>query len=235
MGFNETLLLITAVFSAGFVVLSWKLGKERLYSAIMIFLLLISAVGGKIVEFFGFATNTGNVFYASVFLGTYFLIERYGKGEGIRSIWIGAMGVAFFLVLVQITVALQGSATTRPLNEALSLAYDPTTRIAFASLLAYTLSQSLNVHLYIYLKQKWAGTYLWLRANVVNVFGQILDSTVFFTVAFWGVVPPQNVTEVLITGFAIKVFFMMLAAPLLYLNRLEEDDDEKGFSAVVVH
>ena len=64
---NEILLLIMAFVSAGYVIVSWMLGKERLYTAIIIFLVLISTVGGKIVTFFGYETNTGNIFYASVF------------------------------------------------------------------------------------------------------------------------------------------------------------------------
>lgn len=145
---NEVLLLFTAILSGTFVLTAWKLGKERLYSAIIVFLILISSVGGKIVEFFGFATNTGNIFYASVFLATYFLIERYGRREGIRSIWIGVIAVVFFSVLARITSALIGSDTTEELNTALSVAFDPLFRLTFASLAAYALSQSLNVYLY---------------------------------------------------------------------------------------
>ena len=94
---NELILLLTAVVSAVFVFTAWRFGKERLYSAIIVFLILIASLGGKIVTFAGHPTNTGNIFYASVFLATYFLIERYGKREGIRSIWIGVVWVVFFL------------------------------------------------------------------------------------------------------------------------------------------
>lgn len=69
---NELLLIVIAIMSALFVVVGWRLGKERLYTVIVIFLLLIVAVGGKVVSFFGYETNTGNIFYASVFLATYF-------------------------------------------------------------------------------------------------------------------------------------------------------------------
>lgn len=223
---NELLLLLTAILSTAFVLITWKLGRERLYSVIIVFLILISSVGGKIVEFFGFQTNTGNIFYASVFLATYFLIERYGKREGVRSIWIGIIAVVFFSVLARITTVLFGSASTDGLNAAISLTFAPVLRLAFASLLAYALSQSFNIYLYIYLKEQWRGARLWLRANISNILAQVVDSTVFFTVAFAGVVPLASVWEVLATGFVIKVVFMMLASPLLYLNTIEQEETE---------
>src|SRR3989344_5086065 len=112
MAINEPILVAIAILCAAFVYAAWRFDKSRLYSLIVIFLILISLTGGKIVEFFGFATNTGNIFYASVFLATYFLIERYGRREGIRSIWIGILAVVFFSLLARLTSALTGSGAT---------------------------------------------------------------------------------------------------------------------------
>lgn len=229
---NEALLLLTAIASSLFVVVSWHLGKERLYSAIIVFLILIAAVGGKTVEFFGLTTNTGNIFYASVFLATYFLIERYGKREGIRSIWIGGIAVLFFTVLARLTTALIGTPETATLSSALDVAFSPLLRITFASLLAYAISQTLNVHLYCYLMERLNGSHRWLRANATNAAAQFVDSVVFFLIAFAGVVPLREVIEVLLVGFSIKVVFMMVAAPLLRLNRFEEVEDDSATIAI---
>jgi len=218
---NELLLLVTALISALFVVVGWRLG--RLYAVIILFLILIAGVGGKIVEFFGHSTNTGNIFYASVFLATYFLIERYGKREGIRSIWVGIIGVLFFSALAWITIALIGSPATAPLNEALSIAFGPVPRVAFASLVAYAISQSLNVYLYLLFKKRLQGKYLWLRANICNATAQIVDGLIFFTIAFVGVASTSVTIDAIFMGLAIKVVYMMFAAPLLYLNKIEEE------------
>src|ERR1700722_3736987 len=166
---NELLLLVTALISASFVLAGWQLGKERLYSVIIVFLILITAVGGKIAIFFGHETNTGNIFYASVYLATYFLIERFGRTEGLYSIWVGIAAVVFFTIAVQITIALTGAAATAPLNAALSAAYGPSLRIAIASIVAYMFSQNVNVRLYLLLKERFERRYLWLRANISNI------------------------------------------------------------------
>ena len=222
---NELLLVLTAALSTGAVLTAWKLNRERIYSVILIFLILITIGGAKIIELFGHVTNTGNVFYAAAFLSTYFLIERYGKREGVRSIWVGVLGVGIFSVLLQIVISYVGSADTATLNDQLAAALAPAPRLAFASLAAYALSQTLNVYLYIYLKKRFNGKRLWLRANICNVLAQILDSCIFFGVAFGGVVAPAHIGDILLTGLIIKVTYMAIASPLLYLNTIEQDDD----------
>lgn len=205
----------------------WRFGKERLYSAIVIFLILVTTVGGKIVEFFGQNTNTGNIFYASVFLATYFLIERFVKREGVRSILVGAICVIVFSSLVHLSVLLVGSPNTVPLNDSFVVAFSPVPRIAFASLFAYILSQNLNVYLYVYLKEKMDGKKLWLRTNISNATAQVVDSVVFFTFAFFGSIPFSSVMGALITGLLIKIVFIMITSPLLYLNRVQEEEREE--------
>src|SRR5262249_12428514 len=93
-----------------------------------------------------------------------------------------------------------------------------------ASLIAFVLSQNLNIFIYIWLKERWNGSKLWLRANIASFVAQILGSVVFFGIAFWGIVPPANIADIIVTGFVIKVIYVALVTPLLYLNRIESED-----------
>jgi queuosine precursor transporter len=222
---NELLLLGQAIVSTLFVLLAWRFAHDRLYTIITIFLILIVTVGDKVVEFFGHQTNTGNIFYASIFLASYFLIERMGKREGIISIWISVVGVAFTFIFIQGTVALVGSPETAAYNAALDATYAPLSRLTAASLVGYIISQNFNVHFYAYLKQRLRGARIWLRANLSNAIAQALDSAIFFTIAFWGVVPPANMIDIILTGFLIKIVFVAATSPLLYLNTVEREDE----------
>ncbi len=230
---NEVLLFLSGLFSTFFVYISWRIGEERLYTALVVFLILIGATGGKLVEFFGHETNTGNIFYAAVFLATYFLVERYGKTKGLRSVWIALIVISFFTVLSQITVLYEGVESTASFADALQIVFTDSLRVTVASLLAYAVSQTFNIYLYSYLKEKMNGGRLWLRANAANAAAQILDSVVFFTIAFWGVVPLESVWSIIVTGFFLKVIYMMLASPLLYLNTVEHEDG-KGYAKITV-
>jgi len=233
MGFNETLLLVTGILSCGVVFAAWKFDKERLYSVIVVFLILIATVGGKIVDFFGHETNAGNIFYASVFLATYFLIERYGRRAAMRAIWVGIIGVLVFTVLTQLAVALVGTDISTLLNTGLSVVFGYAPRVAVASMLAYAVSQSLNVYLYVYFKRYFANR-RWLRANLSNAATQVLDSAIFFSIVFWGAVPSASLWDIILTGYVIKVGYMMLAALLLHFNTVEEDEG-KGRSSITLN
>lgn len=232
---NEFLLFLTVILSTLFVYITWRIGaEERLcYTTIAVFLILIASVGGKLVEFFGHETNVGNIYYAALFLATYFIIERFGKRGGIRSLMVGAVIAVFFSALVQIAILYEGTESSAALNEALSTVFASSLRVAFASLVAFLVSQSVNILLYIYLKERAQGRYLWLRANATNVLAQIVDSAIFFLIAFWGIVAPENITDILLTGILIKVVYMMLASPLLYLNRVEQEQG-KDYAAITV-
>ncbi|HWP61764.1 MAG TPA: queuosine precursor transporter [Candidatus Paceibacterota bacterium] len=231
---NEFLLLVTAILSASAVVVAWRAGKERLYTVMLVFLLLVSTFGGKVAVFFGHSTNTGNIFYASVYLATYFVIERYGAREGLYSIWVGVLGVTVFLLLGGLSVLLVSVPATANLSAALSMAFAPVPRIAFASMVAYVVSQNFNVRLYIRLKRQSGSEHLWWRANAANAVAQVIDSIVFFVVAFIGSVPGPDIIGIILTGLAIKIVYMMIASPLLYLNRVVEEDDDGNGNAMVV-
>ncbi|MBU6321737.1 MAG: queuosine precursor transporter [Patescibacteria group bacterium] len=233
MGLNDWLLLAEAVVGAGLVVSVWRLDRERLLGVISIGLILIASVGGKVITVFGHETNAGNVFYACVFLATYFLIERYGARQGFRAIWWGATAVAGFLAMAELSVALAGSGATGSFDAALALVFSRAARVALASLLAYVVSQSVNVRLYLYLKERFAGERLWLRAVLASAVAQALDSAIFFSLAFAGLLPVAHLVDILATGYAVKVAFMALAAPLLYLNNVEHEE-EGGVASVLV-
>lgn len=186
MGYNEGLMLVSGALCAMLIFAAWKVSKERLYIAIVIFLILIATVGSKLVDVFGYQTNTGNIFYASVFLATYCLIERYGKNEGMRSIWVAITCVMFFAAIVSLTAALISDPATEDISKAISQVFSYTPRFALASLLAYAVSQTINVHLYIYLKEHFSLYSGWARANFSNAVAQVFDSLVFFCHCFLG-------------------------------------------------
>ncbi|MGE5541017.1 MAG: queuosine precursor transporter [Bacillota bacterium] len=233
MTFNDLTLVLSALVSAGLVVMTFRLDRDRLYSVIVIFLILNVLIGSKTAILFGHMGNIGSVIYAAVFLATYFIIERNGHIQAIRSVVTGIFAIIFFGVLLQLAVLLQGTPGTESLNTALSTAFQPASRGTFALLLAYLFSQTFNLILYFELRRRFEHRHLWLRANIANACAQAIAGFVFFTVAFWNTPLPAHLLEIMLTGYVIKVVFMMLAAPLLYLNRVEEDYD-KSYATLVL-
>ena len=88
-------------------------------------------------------------------------------------------------------------------------------RMQFAGLIAYGISQTLNVAIFSRLRGGDAGGMLWLRAWIAGLLSQIVDTVIFISVAFYGVQPVIPVME----GQVISKMLLstILVPPLIYL------------------
>jgi uncharacterized integral membrane protein (TIGR00697 family) len=196
-----------------------RLGKIWLYGAILINLVLITILGSKTVIILGVTTNTGNVFYASIIYAIYLLLEHYDKKSAIQSIWFGTTFILFFLLMNEFTVTTTGSPATRTVDEAMRTLLQSVPRVSFASIAAFIPSQYLNIYLYEFLRKRMNGARLWLR-NIISLFvTEIVDSAIFFPIAFFGVLSHHTILEIMLTGFALKIFVGVLSTPFLYISR----------------
>jgi hypothetical protein len=91
-----------------------------------------------------------------------------------------------------------------------------TPRILGASFLAYLLGEFANTMIMSRLKVKMAGRHLWLRAIGSTLIGQGLDSAVFITIAFAGVMPTGVLLGAVVTQWLVKSAYEALATPLTY-------------------
>ena len=102
-----------------------------------------------------------------------------------------------------------------------------TPRIWLGGIVAYGISQTLNVTIFAMLKGAEGGRMLWLRAATASVLSQIVDTLLFVTIAFYGVFP---ITELLVGQMLAKVLLSaLLVPPLVYAfvalaRRLDRQD-----------
>ena len=64
-----------------------------------------------------------------------------------------------------------------------------TPRIWVGGIISYGISQTLNVTLFAWLKGREGAHLLWLRAGIASVASQVVDTLLFVTIAFLGVLP----------------------------------------------
>jgi uncharacterized integral membrane protein (TIGR00697 family) len=89
-----------------------------------------------------------------------------------------------------------------------------TPRIWLGGIIAYGISQLLNVTIFSRLKGE-GGRLLWLRSGVAGVLSQIVDTLLFITIAFYGVFP---IGQLLLGQMIAKVTLSaLLVPPLIYL------------------
>lgn len=213
---NDILFIATILLEFFAIGVSARLGKEWLFGTIIINIILISVFGAKLASVFGLTTNVGNVFFAAVFLATHILVERFGRHEGYKTAWMGFGAIIFFVSMAQFTLGFQTVPQTADVAEAMTVIFGNTPRIALASMIGFLFVQHVNVWLYARLKQATAGRHLWFRDNVANFAGQLVDSVMFFSIAFYGTIPFSVLLETMLVGFVFKIAVGVLGTGVLY-------------------
>lgn len=215
---DEALLILMTLAGFTSMLVMMRLGREWLYASIIANLLFISIFGAKLITVFGVVTNVGNVFYAVVFFVLYILVEHYSAEEANRAVWVGFFGVLLFIVSSQFIIGFTGTPESMEANHAIEVLYGVVPRIAIASLFAYLITQHLNIWFYDKLRREHNGAWMWLRVSVCVLLFQIIDSVLFFTVAFLGVLPFSELAQVMIVGYIVKVTAGIASIPFMYLS-----------------
>ena len=90
-----------------------------------------------------------------------------------------------------------------------------TPRIWAAGIVAYGVSQTLNVTIFSALKGREGGRLLWLRAGTASALSQVVDTLLFVGIAFYGVFP---IGQLLLGQMLSKVVLsVVMVPPLIYL------------------
>jgi uncharacterized integral membrane protein (TIGR00697 family) len=88
-----------------------------------------------------------------------------------------------------------------------------TWRIWIAGIIAYGISQTLNVTIFAAMRGG-GGSLLWLRAGAASVLSQIVDTLIFISVAFYGLFP---IGELLVGQLIAKIVLsLVMVPPLIY-------------------
>jgi len=88
-----------------------------------------------------------------------------------------------------------------------------TARISIASNIAYIIGSLINSKVMVDLKKKF-DKYLFFRAISSTVAGQLVDNTVFMTLAFAFVLPPMAIVTMVIGGTIIETVYEIIVYPV---------------------
>lgn len=214
---NELIFFISIAISYCFVLLFYKiLGKVGLFIWVAIVAVIANIEVIKCVDIFGMPVTLGNALYCSISLATDILNEKYGGKEARRSAWIG------FLSLITLVVLSQISLLFIPNNfdfasDALKTIFTTTPRLCLASLSCFLLSNILDTYVFGWLKKN--NRFLWIRVNISTLFSQILDSFLFFFIAFSFTLPVNEILTLGATCYVVKVIITMCDTPFIYWSR----------------
>jgi uncharacterized integral membrane protein (TIGR00697 family) len=174
--------------------------------------------------------GAGVLFFPISYVFGDILTEVYGYDRARRVIWAGFAGLAFASFMAWVVVSLPPAPFWKN-QAAYEVAFGTTWRIALASMVAYFCGEFVNSFVLAKMKILTAGKHLWSRTIGSTIFGEAVDSALFYPLAFYGtgIIPDDKLLLVMLAQFVTKVGVEVLFTPVTYkivnfLKRAENED-----------
>ena len=154
--------------------------------------------------------------------------EVWGYKKTRMLIWTGFAMNFFFVSLGAICDAIPGAPYWTN-DEGFHAVFGLAPRIAFASFLAFICGSFVNAYIMSKMKLSSGGKNFSLRAVVSTIFGESVDSIIFFPLALWGVVPTEELPWLMLWQVFLKTAYEVVVLPLTirvvrYVKRHEQVD-----------
>jgi uncharacterized integral membrane protein (TIGR00697 family) len=183
------------------------------------------------VPVFGTLTfGAGVLFFPVSYVFGDILTEVYGYARARKVIWSGFAGLAFASFMAAVVVALPPAPFWHH-QDAYEIAFGSAPRIVIASMVAYFCGEFVNSFVLAKMKLITQGRWLWTRTIGSTIFGEAVDSALFYPLAFYGsgIIPDDKLPLVMMAQFIVKVGVEVVLTPLTYqivgaLKRAENED-----------
>ena len=143
------------------------------------------------------------------------LTEVYGYSRSRKVIWTGFVAL-IFMALIYWIVGLLPSAPTWPNQEAYVAILGQVPRIVLASMVGYWAGSFSNSFVLARMKLFTKGKHLWTRTIGSTIVGEGIDTALFVLIAFYGIVSGKILILAILSGYAFKVIYEIIATPITY-------------------
>ena len=167
-------------------------------------------------------------FPISYFFGD-IMTEVYGYARDRRAVWTGFAALAFAAFMAFVIVKLPPAEFQKDHQSAIEMIFGNTPRIVLGSIIAFWCGSFVNSYVLAKMKIWTQGKWLWTRTIGSTACGELIDSSLFYVIAFYGLWPNDKLLEVTVTQYVLKTSWEIIATPLTYkivnaLKRVEHED-----------
>jgi queuosine precursor transporter len=176
-------------------------------------------IGGKLIQIGPFVMSIGILPWPVVFLTTDLINEYFGK-KGVRRLSIiTACLIAYAFVVLLLAIAIPAAKGISPVNdEQFQAVFGQSMWIIVGSIIAFMVSQLIDVTVFWYFRNKTGDKKIWLRTTGSTVISQLFDSFIVLGIAFWlpGKIDFETFIGSALTGYTFKLGIAILLTPLIY-------------------
>lgn len=182
--------------------------------------LLGELVGGKLVEVSGWVMSIGVIPWPVVFITTDLVNEYYGPAAVRRLTLLTVALILYTFGVLYVCIELPAAAISPVDDGSFTAVFAQSRWIILGSVVAFAVSQLLDVMVFVVLRRRTRGRLLWLRAVGSTVVSQLVDTFVINSIAFG--LPEKltaaQVVELSVTNYGYKFLVALATLPAIYLG-----------------
>ena len=175
--------------------------------------------------------GAGILFFPISYIFGDILTEVYGYGRDRRVVWagFGALAFASFMAWVVVSLPPGPSEYMKVYQPALDTVFGNAWRIAAGSMIAFWCGSFANSYVLAKMKIATKGKWLWSRTIGSTLVGELVDSSLFYFIAFYGIWQTEDVIKVAVAQYFLKTGWEIVMTPVTYkvvgfLKRRENED-----------
>lgn len=175
----------------------------------------VNVVGGKIIGVSIFTLSAASLVIPVAYIISDTITEVYGYRQARRVNWLLVAATVLLAIVFQLAVWIP-AAPGFEFNEAYTIVLGRVPRIVLGTWVALFAGQFLNDFILAKMKVMTKGRFLWARTITSTLFGQAADTTSFYVIALYNVIPTGLLIQSILSGWLIKVMIEVAITPLVY-------------------
>ena len=178
-------------------------------------------IGGKLIQIGPFVMSIGILPWPVVFLTTDLINEYFGE-TGVRKLsFITAGLIAYAFIILLLAINVPAAKGISPVNDnQFYTVFGQSMWIIVGSIIAFMVSQMIDVTVFWFFKNKTGERKIWLRTTGSTVISQLFDSFIVLGIAFWlpGKINFHTFITSALTGYTFKLVIAVVLTPLIYFG-----------------
>lgn len=191
--------------------------KEGLYAWISVALITANILVAKNINILSLQATLGNILFASTFLATDILNEKYSAKESRKAVNIGIISVILFMIATQFSLLFKPN-NLDMVNDSLKNIFTFNLRISISSIVMCYLSNMLDIIVFEKIKKKIPNK-MWVRNNIATIISNCLENYLFTIFAFIGIYDLKTIFAIATTTTILEIMIAICDTPFLYLSK----------------
>jgi uncharacterized integral membrane protein (TIGR00697 family) len=175
--------------------------------------------------------GAGVLFFPISYIFGDILTEVYGYARDRRVVWAGFGALIFASIMAWVVVHLPAADSDfmKSYQGHLEGVFGNAWRIAAGSMIAFWSGSFANSFVLAKMKIRTEGKFLWMRTIGSTIIGELVDSSLFYVIAFYGIWATGDLVKVVFVQYLLKTGWEVVMTPVTYrvvgfLKKAEHED-----------